>query len=75
VKRLYSSDEVIKALLRMGFQYAPKRGKGSHIALYKETPSGNRLVIIPHRKELAKGTLHAILKQAGITLEELEKYV
>jgi len=59
----------------MGFQYAPKRRKGSHIALYKETPSGKRLVIIPHRKELAKGTLHAILKQAGITLEELEKYV
>jgi len=36
VKRLYSSDEVIKALLRMGFQYAPKRGKGSHIALYMD---------------------------------------
>ena len=75
MKRLYSSDEVIKALLRMGFKYAPKRGKGSHTALYRETPSGKRLVIVPHRKELARGTLHAILRQAGITLEELEKYI
>ncbi len=30
-----SSDEVIKALKRGGFTYAPKRGRGSHTALIK----------------------------------------
>jgi predicted RNA binding protein YcfA (HicA-like mRNA interferase family) len=29
-----SSDEVLKALRKIGFVYAPKRGKGSHTALY-----------------------------------------
>ncbi|MBI5125543.1 MAG: type II toxin-antitoxin system HicA family toxin [Planctomycetes bacterium] len=66
-----SSDEVIKALRRAGFAYAPKRGKGSHIALYKIEEGGKkRLVIIPKRKDIPKGTLHAILGQAGITKED-----
>ncbi|MEW6447651.1 MAG: hypothetical protein AB1426_06140 [Bacillota bacterium] len=43
---------MIRILLRLGFQYAPRRGKGSHIALYKAGESGHRLlVIVPKRKE------------------------
>jgi predicted RNA binding protein YcfA (HicA-like mRNA interferase family) len=66
-----SPDEVIKALFHAGFAYAPKRGKGSHTALYKIQADGRkRLVIIPKRKDIPKGTLHAILQQAGITRED-----
>lgn len=66
-----SSKEVIRALLNAGFTYAPKRGKGSHIALYKVVESGKkRLVIIPKRKDIPKGTLHAILGQASMTKED-----
>jgi len=32
---IISSEDVIVALKKAGFDYAPKRGKGSHIALYK----------------------------------------
>jgi predicted RNA binding protein YcfA (HicA-like mRNA interferase family) len=51
-----SSDDVVKALKKAGFVYAPKHGKGSHIALYKIDEKGHKLlVIVPKRRELPKG--------------------
>lgn len=32
----------------------------------------NLSVVVPQHRELKKGTLHAILKKAGISLEELK---
>jgi mRNA interferase HicA len=44
------------------------RGKGSHVSLYY----GDKLTIVRNPKdELHTGTLHAILKQLGITLDEI----
>jgi predicted RNA binding protein YcfA (HicA-like mRNA interferase family) len=43
-----SSDDVIKALKKGGFEYAPKRGKGSHTALYKIDEKGRKLLVIVH---------------------------
>jgi len=67
-----SSDDVIRALKKLGFTYAPKRGKGSHIALYKvDEETGHKLlVIVPKRKEIPRGTLLSIIKQANLTKEE-----
>ncbi|NVO67784.1 type II toxin-antitoxin system HicA family toxin [Methanofollis tationis] len=66
-----SSDDVIGALKRAGFDYAPRRGKGSHVALYKaETTGKNLLVIVPKKKDIPRGTLLSILKQADLTKEE-----
>ena len=65
-----SSREVVQALRKGGFLDAPKRGKGSHIAMVKKGPGLPRLVIIPERKVLPKGTLRAILEQAGLSREE-----
>jgi predicted RNA binding protein YcfA (HicA-like mRNA interferase family) len=65
-----SYDDVVRVLKKAGFVYAPKRGRGSHIALYKTTPSGKRLVIVPKRKDLPAGTLHAIMDQAGLSRDE-----
>jgi len=73
MKRLpiLSSDEVIKVLKKAGFSYATKRGKGSHVALYRQDESGHkRLVIVPKRKELPRGTLAAIIEQSGLSREE-----
>jgi len=68
---LISSEEVVRALRRANFTYAPKRGKGSHVALYKVDETGRkRLVIVPKRKELPRGTLSSIIEQAGLTREE-----
>jgi len=65
-----SSKQVIKALKSIGFEDGPKRGKGSHIAMVKREPGKIRLVIIPNRKIIPKGTLRSILDQAGLTRDE-----
>ena len=45
-----------------------KRGKGSHVTLYL----GTTLTIVRDPKdELKIGTLHAMLKQLGLTLSDL----
>ena len=65
-----SSAEVVRVLHKAGFIDAPHRGKGSHVALYKEKGGRMHLVIIPKRQTLPKGTLLAILDQAGLTRAE-----
>ena len=65
-----SSKELIKVLRAAGFEDAPKRGKGIHMALVKRGPGSTRLVIVPDRRTLPKGTMRAILEQAGLSREE-----
>jgi predicted RNA binding protein YcfA (HicA-like mRNA interferase family) len=67
---LISSKDVIRALRSAGFEDAPKRGKGSHSALIKRTAGKARLVIVPDRSTVPRGTLRAILEQAGLTKDE-----
>jgi len=60
--------KIIKILKDKGFLL--DRVKGSHHLYYH--PESRRRVIVPlHKKELPKGTLMEILKQAGITKEDL----
>ncbi len=69
-----SSDKIIKRLLKAGFDYAPIKGKGSHIALIRAGNHGEKyLVIIPKRNPVPKGTLISIIKQSGLTREEFIK--
>ena len=66
-----SSNKIIKRLLKSGFDYAPIKGKGSHIALVRIGNNGEKyLVIIPKRDPIPKGTLISIIKQSGLTREE-----
>lgn len=67
---IVSSEDVVRVLKRAGFSYAPKRGKESHLAFYKKEQDRKRLVIVPKRKEIPKGTLSSILEQAGLTREK-----
>ncbi|MFZ5995265.1 MAG: type II toxin-antitoxin system HicA family toxin [Thermodesulfobacteriota bacterium] len=52
---------------------APKRGKGSHLAFVKHDSGKSRLVIVPDRDNIPRGTLLSILDQAGITKDEFVK--
>jgi len=52
---ILSARQVIGALRAAGFTDAPKRGKGSQLAMVKRDPDRTRLVIIPDRKTLTKG--------------------
>jgi predicted RNA binding protein YcfA (HicA-like mRNA interferase family) len=60
--------ELIKLLERKGFVF--DRSKGSH-QIYYHKEKRLRAVIPMHNKDLPTGTLHAILKQAGIDKTEL----
>jgi predicted RNA binding protein YcfA (HicA-like mRNA interferase family) len=51
---ILSSKDVIKVLNHLGFEPAPKRGKGSHSAFVKKTEDKTRLVIVPHRDEIPR---------------------
>jgi len=44
--------------------------KGSHVILIKETDKGKIGCVVPLQDELAKGTLHGILRQANIEKDE-----
>lgn len=62
-----SSREVVKAMQRMGYEQDHMRG--SHIVLRQQTAPHRRLVV-PDHNPLAKGTLRAIIRQAGLTVPE-----
>ncbi|MCK4796905.1 MAG: type II toxin-antitoxin system HicA family toxin [Spirochaetes bacterium] len=69
-----SSNKIIKRLLKTGFDYAPIKGKGSHIALVRTGIHGEKyLVIIPKRDPVPSGTIMSIIKQSGFTRDEFIK--
>jgi len=63
-----SGRELCKALARIGYEIDHQTG--SHIILRTQDPPHRRLTV-PNHKEIAKGTLRALLRQAGLTNEEL----
>ena len=67
---IVSDKEVVSVLKKAGFVYAPKRGKGSHVAFCKEEEGRKLLVIVPQRKQIPRGTLQEILKQANLKRDE-----
>ena len=61
-----SGKKCIKTLEKVGFVIVRRRG--SHIILAREDPKNT--VIVPDHKELDRGTLRAIIRQADITPNE-----
>lgn len=66
----FKPRELIKRFERIGFVI--DRQKGSHVILYNSI-DGKRLTIPLHVKDIPKGTLLSIIKQAGLTREEFLK--
>ena len=66
-----SGAELVKALRKAGF--AVLRQKGSHVSLEKMDAGRHFRTVVPMHREIARGTLHDILKQTGLTREELRK--
>ena len=62
-----SGKDVVLCLQKKG--YKKDRQRGSHIVLRQEKHPHRRIVVLDH-KDIAKGTLRAIIKQAGITIDE-----
>jgi predicted RNA binding protein YcfA (HicA-like mRNA interferase family) len=61
-----SGQEVVKALSKIGFRF--RRQVASHMILKRQL-DGKRLAI-PNHREIPKGTLRAIIRQAGLTVDE-----
>lgn len=59
-----SGEDAVRALRRLGFSLV--RQRGSHMVLRR----GNAGCVVPDHRELKRGTLAGILKQAGISPEE-----
>jgi predicted RNA binding protein YcfA (HicA-like mRNA interferase family) len=64
---IVSGFETVKALTRFGFVI--KRRSGSHVILQKDLI----VLSVPLHPVLKKGTLHAILKQARLSVEEFKR--
>ncbi len=60
-----SGFDAVKAFGKIG--YAVDHQTGSHIILRHS--SGRRLTV-PNHRELAKGTLRALIREAGLTKEQ-----
>ncbi len=60
-----SGRQMVAALKRAGFEEV--RQRGSHVSLRK----GSQRTIVPLHPDLSPGTLLAILRQAGLTRDEL----
>jgi predicted RNA binding protein YcfA (HicA-like mRNA interferase family) len=60
-----SGQEAIRAFQRVGYQLDHQTG--GHIIL--RHPQMRRLTV-PNHRELAKGTLRALIREAGLTKEE-----
>jgi predicted RNA binding protein YcfA (HicA-like mRNA interferase family) len=71
LSRTFSGKEIVKALRRMG--YVVDHQRGSHIFLHNLEK--NTSLVVPLHKELKKGTLHSILKRAGLSVEDLKELV
>ncbi len=62
-----SGRKAVKALGKLG--YAVDHQTGSHVIL-RQSDSPHRRLTVPDHKELARGTLRAILREAGITADQ-----
>lgn len=62
-----SGAELVRALQKCGFNVW--RQHGSHIILRRDDPFAQ--TVVPNHRQIDRGTLRAILRQAEITAEEL----
>ena len=62
-----SGDDLVRALQKRGFTI--RRQQGSHIIMRRDDPFAQ--TVVPIHRQIDRGTLRAILRQTGITAEEL----
>lgn len=68
--KLYSSDQIIKVLLKYGFEYISQ--KGSH-RKYRKSGNSTLTVIVPAgRKQIPIGTFKSILRQSQLQSSDFE---
>lgn len=61
-----SSAEAIQVFERLGWVF--DRQRGSHVVLTK--PGAKKTIVVPTRREIPKGTLRSLIRDAEITVDE-----
>ena len=62
-----SGRDAVKAFKNIGYDLDHQTG--SHLILRQSAPPHRRLTV-PNHRELAKGTLRSLIREAGLTVEE-----
>ena len=62
-----SGRDAAKALRKIGYEIDHQTG--SHMIL-RQADAPHRRLTVPDHKELAKGTLRAIIRESGLTVDE-----
>lgn len=67
--REFNYQEVTRRLRKLGFRFY-RRGKGSHELWVRDTDG--RVVPVPHYrgKNIRKGTVGAIIREVGVSVDE-----
>lgn len=63
-----TAREVVQKLKRAGFM--EWRQSGSHLSMYREKDGKALTIPIHFKKDIPIGTLRAIIKESGMTVEE-----
>ena len=64
-----SGQQVVAALMQIGFRV--RRQRGSHIIMRRENPFGQ--TVVPNHPEIDRGTLRAIIRQVGVSVDDFKK--
>ena len=64
-----SGRDLVRALRNVGFEL--DRQKGSHMILFRAEPTTT--LSVPDHRELDRGTLRALLRQAAVTPDALSR--
>ena len=65
-----SGSDAVRAFRKIGYEFDEQHG--SHIIVRHLDPPHRRLSI-PNHQELAKGTLRALIREAGLSVAEFAK--
>ena len=73
---LYSSNEIIKALQKGGFEIA-RKSKKNHLTLKRPKPEGGTdVTVVPiNEKEVPRGTFNSILRLANVEKEQFLEWL
>ncbi len=61
-----SGRDIVKAMATLGYRL--DRQKGSHMIL-REHDAPHRRLVVPDHREVARGTLRPIIREAGLTVD------
>jgi len=65
-----SGSDAVRAFRKIGYEFDDQHG--SHIILRRADPPHRRLSV-PNHTKLAKGTLRALIREAGLTVDEFTR--